>query len=199
VHRLALCSALAAPASEADLAGAQGRGEAVDIGALFDAHALFLVRVVERLTGSGSLAEDLVQEVFVVAHRRRAELHDGDDVRGWLYRVALNQVRHHRRASGRRLSLLSRFARDAEVVREVPSAPGADRERAELAARVRRCIARLPLAQREVLVLYELEELPGAAVAELLGVPENTIWTRLHRARERFRKLWRTSERGGSR
>jgi RNA polymerase sigma-70 factor (ECF subfamily) len=46
----------------------------------------------------------------------------------------------------------------------------------------------LPVEQREVFVLYELEEQGGAAIAELLGIPLGTVWTRLRAARERFKK-----------
>ena len=49
----------------------------------------------------------------------------------------------------------------------------------------------LPFKQREVVVLYELEELEGAAIAELLGIPINTVWTRLHHGRKNFEQLMR--------
>ena len=51
-------------------------------------------------------------------------------------------------------------------------------------------VEKLPLKQREVFVLFELEEMEGKQIAELLSIPENTVWTRLHHARARFRKLW---------
>ena len=51
-------------------------------------------------------------------------------------------------------------------------------------------IAKLPPKQREVFVLYELEGLEGRAIAEMVGAPTNTVWTRLHHARKRFATLW---------
>src|SRR5688500_588190 len=87
----------AKPASEAG---------AVDVGQLFVAHAPFLLRVVERLTGSGAHVEDIVQDVFIVAHRRRHELRAGDEVRGWLYRVASRSAQRHRRTMWRLFRLV---------------------------------------------------------------------------------------------
>lgn len=174
-----------APAPRADTE------EAVDVGALFDAHAAFLVRVAERLTGSASLAEDVVQEAFIVACRRREILREGSDLRAWLYRVVRNVVRQHRRTKARRLAFLDRFGAEPrwpEAGGHDPEQIIADREHGRL---IRAAITDLPLKQREVFVLYELEELSGREIAELLSVGENTVWSRLRLARKRFESACR--------
>jgi RNA polymerase sigma-70 factor (ECF subfamily) len=165
---------------------------AVDVGALFDAHAPFLLRVVTRLTGGGDQVEDLVQEVFLVAHGRRHELSSHPEPRAWLYRVAVNLVRHHHRSFARRRALVQAAAREVPESTPGPLDQAQRREHAEL---IRACVAELPLEQREAFVLYELECLEGRAIAELLGVPENTVWSRLHHARKRFRELWTRRQR----
>ena len=55
---------------------------------------------------------------------------------------------------------------------------------------IRECLLELPLNQREVFVLYELEELGGAAIASIVGISVNTVWSRLRLARKRFRSVW---------
>ena len=189
---------MARSAATAATPGPLGAGEGgvaaagVDVGRLFDAHAPFLLRVVARLTGAGDHVEDLVQEVFLTAHRRRGELDPGTDLRGWLYRVAVNLVQHHRRSFARRRALQDKA--QAQVPEEGPAGPDTLAARREQALRIRACLERLPLKQREVFVLFELEELEGRQISELLDIPENTVWSRLHHARERFRRLWPTVE-----
>lgn len=161
--------------------------ERLDVGALFDAHAPFLLRVVERLTGAGPHVEDLVQEVFIVLHRRHAELDPGGDVRGWLYRVATHLIHRHKRTIARRLRLADELGQQHG---ESADSPELTAGRIQTAQRVRDCVHELPMKQREVFVLFELEQLDGPAIASLLGIPEGTVWTRLHAGRKRFRKLW---------
>lgn len=172
----------------------------LDVAALFDAHAPFLLRTVQRLSGAGPHVEDIVQEVFLVAHRRRQEIQGGDDVRGWLYRVAQNLVRHHGRAIARQRRLQSKYL---EQHREPAMADAADatQARRDQADLVHRCVATLPLKLREVFVLYELEALSAVEIARLIGIPENTARSRLRLARERFRSAWAdaTTSHGGAR
>jgi RNA polymerase sigma-70 factor (ECF subfamily) len=160
----------------------------VDIGALFDAHAEYLCRVVHRLTGSRAVAEDLVQEVFITAHRRRADLQPGTNLRAWLYRVAVNMVRHRRRGTARFLSFVDRYKSEPEPL--PVDRPDLDIERMQRGRMIRACTMRMSPKLREVFVLYELEELEGAEIAEILGISVNTVWSRLRLARQRFRKEW---------
>ena len=160
----------------------------LDIGDLFDAHAPYLLRVAERLTGSAATAEDIIQEVFLVAWRRRAELSDDGQLRGWLYQVVVNQVRHHQRASARLHRFLTEYPPPS-----VEQTPEGTLHRRQQAKQIRRCVLRLPMPQREVFVLYELEELEGAAIAEILNIPLSTVWSRLRLARARFQRTWERS------
>lgn len=173
----------------------------VDIGRLFDEHAPFLLRVAERLTGSGAHVEDVVQEVFLIAHRKQAVLADHPDPRAWLYRTTANVVQHHRRSIARRLRLASAVA--DEPVRQDADRPDRLADRRQQAERIRECTEKLPIKQREVFVLFELESMEGTEIAAMLDIPENTVWSRLHHARKGFRKAWERaasrSQPGGSR
>ena len=163
-------------------------GRDVDVGALFGDHAPFLLRTVERLTGSGDRAEDVVQRVFLIAYEKRETLKDPDDIRGWLYRVMVNVLRHDRRSFARRRRLADRIEeRSVPAEQRLPEDEVARRERG---ARVRATVAKMPFKLREVFVLYELEEVAGKDIAKLLEIPESTVWSRLRLGREKFRKLW---------
>lgn len=164
--------------------------EALDVARLFDAHAAYLRRVVHRLTGSQEMAEDVVQEVFVLAYRRRQELEDRQGIRTWLYRAAVNHVRHRRRSFARYQSLLDRYKGHAYLGMKATPEPFELTQRSERGAMIRACVAELSAKQREVFVLYELEGLDGSEISDILGIPLNTVWSRLRLARAAFRKKW---------
>jgi RNA polymerase sigma-70 factor (ECF subfamily) len=158
--------------------------EVRDMDALYAAHAPFVANVLQRLTGPGPHVDDLLQETFIVAFRKQAQFSGECSPRTWLYAIASRlSMRHHR--SQRRFGLFFRRLA-AEPVAEPAGRPDADLERKQNAALVHQVLARLPFKQREVFVLFELEELEGAEVADLLGIPVGTVWTRLHHARKKF-------------
>lgn len=161
----------------------------VDVGELYQQHATFLLRTVERLTGAGTHVEDIVQEAFLVAHSKRHQLPPNTDWRRWLYGVAANLVHHHQRSYARR----NRLAEAVHAQQLLPVMPHPDEEldKRRQARFIRQVVLTLPLKEREVFVLYELECMEGKDVAVLLGVPENTVWTRLRRARESFQHACR--------
>jgi len=173
----------AVPATEMGIDAAEG----VDVGVLFDAHAPFLARVVERLSGAGAHVEDIVQETFVVAHRRRQHLASIENLRGWLYRTAANLVRHHHRGAQRRTQLSQRYQTEA---RELADDPAEVAQRRATALLVRSCVAELSDKLREVMVLYEFEGLAGREIAAMLELPEKTVWSRLRLARKQFERLF---------
>lgn len=169
--------------------GGSGAPSELDIGRLFDAHAPYLCRVVHRLTGSRETAEDVVQEVFLLAYNRRSELEDRTGIRTWLYRAAVNHVRHRRRSFSRYQGLMDRY-------QQHPGLKDKEEGPDEVASRVQRgrimqeCVAQLSDKLREVFVLYELEELEGNEIAAILDLPVNTVWSRLRLARAAFRAEW---------
>lgn len=167
---------------------ASGRAP-LDLGRLFDAHAPYLVRVLHRLTGSRETAEDIVQEVFLLAYNRRNELEDRTGIRTWLYRAALNHVRHRRRSFARYQGLLDRYQAHPGNKGQADG-PDEEASRVERGRLVQACVLTLSPKLREVFVLYELEELEGTEIAQILDLPVNTVWSRLRLARAAFRQEW---------
>ena len=122
-----------------------------------------------------------------MAHRRREELVDQPGIRTWLYRVAVNLVRRQSRSHSRYDNVLGHYAQQQNAR---PAGPQAVVERAERGKLVHACVQKLSEKQREVFVLYELEELEGRDIAEILDLPLNTVWSRLRLARDAFRQIW---------
>src|SRR5262245_26719821 len=107
----------------------------LDIVQLFDEHAAFLLRALLRLAPSRADAEDVLQDVFLVAHQRRSVVATHDNPRAWLYRVARNVVRHKRRTFARRARLQTALAKsppgDSTSSESVPDVALARSERVE--------------------------------------------------------------------
>jgi RNA polymerase sigma-70 factor (ECF subfamily) len=150
----------------------------------------FVWRTARGLGARPASLEDVVQEIFVVVHRRLSEFEGRSTVRTWLSRIVVNVVRHHRR------SLMRKSPH--ELSREEPADPDALPTKArgpyETAALsegtrlVQRLLETLGDEKREVLVLAEIEELTVPEIAEALGLKVNTVYSRLRLARLAFDK-----------
>ena len=125
-------------------------------------------------------ADDLAQEAMTKALARNAQLRDVAALEGWLFSILNNCWRDHLR--GRR-----EFA-DVDELDEVilTNEPGPERLYAsrQTTTRVRNAIAMLPMAQRQVITLVDIEECSYAEVAHILQVPVGTVMSRLSRARQ---------------
>ena len=178
-----------------EAAGAVGDGvRPPDLERLFDAHAKGMCRFVHRLTGSRERAEDVVQRVFEMAHRKRNELVDGPGMKRWLYSAARHQALHEVRGRLRHEARVEQFG---HAPSGVPSTPDQTLEQLRQARRIEQCILAIPDAYREVFVLFEFERWSQAEIAEMLGIAPNTVATRHHRAKDAFRQAfgaWRSDE-----
>lgn len=149
---------------------------------LYVAHASELRQAAARLAGRDLDPDDLLQEVFMVALRKANDALAADAPKAWLYGVAVKVA-----ASRRRTAKVRRFFGFDEVG-EVASADSSSRtlEQRDASKRVEQVLSRLSDKKREVLVLYELQGLPGEEIAAALQVPLKTVWTRLFHARRDF-------------
>ncbi len=149
---------------------------------LFDERFGSLYRYLDRLSGDPDLADDLAQEAFVRLHRRR-EI--PNDARAWLVAVASNLFRDERRRTRRRQNLLARQPADL-TLGSPPSSPDDDVERGDRRTLVRQALDRMPLRDREMLLLRH-EGYSYREIANALGVAETGVGTMLIRATEAFR------------
>jgi RNA polymerase sigma factor (sigma-70 family) len=169
--------------SDAELLGAVAAGDLAALGALFDRHEPGLRRYFCRVGQPGADVDDLVQATFLEI-TRAAPRFDGERAgRAWIYGVASIMLRRHRkllRLARERISAWAGFTERAGTPAELF-------ERDEAARRFERAFHALSEKKREVFVLVALEGLSGEEAAQALGVPINTVWTRLHHARLELR------------
>ena len=145
-----------------------------------------LLAVVEPYASGPVEAEDLLQEVWVRAHRNALARAPDVPVHAWLIVIALNVGRDHQRRTRRRERLRKMWGWLAA------SSPPAPPELREIHPRSRLwvSVARLPELQRQVLILRIVEEMSTAEVARALARAEGTIKVSLFRALETLRREW---------
>ena len=160
----------------------------LDARALFLAHAPFVASFLLRLGAPSSEIDDLVQEVFLVAHRRGGYVPGAAQPRTWLAAIALRVARAARRARGRSLEGTDELALEAAAGAHDPARAV---ELRQSLVRVQRALGALDLDHRAAFVLYELDGEPCESIAASLGVPIGTIYSRLHHARRRFLDAYR--------
>lgn len=130
-----------------------------------------------------ALADDLTQEALAKALAHAHQLRDPDRLRPWLYGILANCWRDHLRKL--------RPTEDIDTIEEhwlaADGGPEHQASQSQLASLVRAAIARLPVGQREVMALVDLEECSYAEVATILSIPIGTVMSRLCRARASLR------------
>ncbi|WP_408629916.1 RNA polymerase sigma factor [Amycolatopsis aidingensis] len=142
-----------------------------------------------RLTGSADVAEDLASITFLTAWRKRAQVvlvHDS--ALPWLFTIAGNAARDERRSTARRDRLVRRM-RSGVAVPDHAEAVASQMDDQDRGRRLAEAVGRLPAAQRRVVELCLLGELPQSEVAAVLGVTEMTVRSNLARARARLRTM----------
>lgn len=128
--------------------------------------------------------DDLLQEVFVVVHRRLAQF-DGDNLAGWLYRITQRQVRDHRRLRWVRKMLRRSVPVSPRLESPAPT-PLAALETREKQQLLSRLLMRLSEPLRVTFMLFEVDGYSGEEIAKLQRVSLNTVRSRIHRARKRL-------------
>ncbi len=161
-----------------------------------------LVAFILRFTDNQEDALDLAQETFVRVYDRRHRYEPSAKFSTWLYSIAMNLCRNHARWRGRHptISLHSRGEEnDASLETTLPAladTPADSAERSDLASAVREHIHNLPRDLRNVVLLFEYQELGYGEIAVTLACSPKAVETRLYRARkllkERLSRWWFT-------
>jgi RNA polymerase sigma-70 factor (ECF subfamily) len=140
-------------------------------------------RWIRALGGPEADRDDLAQDVFLIVHRCLPAF-DGENLPGWLYQITRRRVRDFRQLRWFRLFLTGARADDSLVSpAENPEAALRKREEERILIRL---LSKLPEAQRAAFVLFEIEGYSGEEIARLQIVPLNTVWARIHKAREKL-------------
>lgn len=142
-------------------------------------------RWVGALGASEADREDLVQDVFIVAHRRLASF-DGGNLAGWLYQIARRKVRDYRSLAWVKHFFAASRMPVAEGTLQTLTSPLDELETREKAALLQELLGTLNLEQRAAFVLFEIEGLSGEHIARLQAVPINTVWARIYKARRKL-------------
>ena len=176
-------------------------GDEVAFESLVRRHERRVFGLVLRMLGSREEAEDVAQEVFLSLHRKGRRFRKEARFSTFVYRVAVNAALNRLRSLRRRRARLQGLAERQETGADLPYAPRGPEDsllRDELRARLQREILVLGEALRAPLVLHDVEGLPYAEIASILGVAEGTVKSRIHRARRALRRqLGNLSGHGG--
>jgi RNA polymerase sigma-70 factor, ECF subfamily len=171
-----------------------GAASAIDSEALFRLYAGFVASFLYRQGARGADIEDLVQEVFLTAHRRGGYRPGAASPTTFLAHIALEANLKRRRGDGR----WQRSHTDEATVATVGAAP-ADPAQAfaarESARRLQAVLDRIEPGQRAVFVLFEIEGESCDSIAAGLELPVGTVHSRLHAARKAFREAVARGER----
>jgi len=152
---------------------------------LFARHNVRVFRFVLRFMGDESVAEDLVSEVFFDVWRQADRFESRSQVSTWLMAIARNKA----------LSVLRRRTTEeldeevAEFIEDPADNPEVTMQKTQRSAILQNCLAQLSPAHREIVDLVYYHEKTIDEVAEIIGVPQNTVKTRMFYARKRIAEL----------
>jgi RNA polymerase sigma-70 factor (ECF subfamily) len=158
--------------------------------ARLEQHRPSLFRLAYAWSHDRALADDLAQEALAKGLEHADQLRDMERLRSWLFGILANCWRDHLRALRPNVDIDSLDEECLPVCQETPDVAYG---RAQTVALIRGAIARLPVGQRQVVTLIDLEELSYAEVAAILAIPIGTVMSRLCRARIALRdQLWQS-------
>jgi RNA polymerase sigma-70 factor (ECF subfamily) len=157
---------------------------------IYESMVQYVWNVVCRMGVSRSDADDVVQEVFVIVHRRLDGFEGRAHMKTWVFKIAVHVVQHyfrtHARKPGDRAS-----AKGTEIhslIERQESGPAAEVERLERLRTLDRLLDQLDESKRAVFVLAEIEQLTLSEIAEIVESNSNTVASRLRAARQAFEK-----------
>lgn len=167
-------------------AGARTFSSRPDFDSIYREYFQFVWRGLRRLGLEHAVAEDAIQEVFIVVHRRLQSFEGRSSLRTWIYGITLWVAREHRKkfAKHERLDPLEDQFEDSK--NPSPDAIVAQKEAIRLLDRL---LDELDDEKREVLVFSDMEQLSAPEIAEIMKLNLNTVYSRLRAARAAFEQV----------
>ncbi len=181
-------AAAGAPSSRAADMALVARCRQGDLGAfeeIYRAHSGKLFSIACRMLGNPADAEDLLQEIFLSAHRKLDGFRGDSALGTWLYRLATNHCLDYLRSRAARTSQVTDALDDEQGIFEAGRRGLAEQTVTKMD--LERAMARLPEGCRAAFVLHDVEGLEHQEVAEALGIAEGTSKSQVHKARMRLR------------
>ena len=166
-----------------ELAGRIRAGDGTAFEELYRTHATRLYNLAIRMAGGASDADDLLQDIFLLAYRKLGSYRGESSLGTWLYRLAMNHCLDVLR------NRQTRMGRLTDSMDEPEAAPVAAPPVLSAVGRIdlERAIAALPPACRAAFLLHDVEGFGHQEVADILGVSEGTSKSQVHKARLRIR------------
>lgn len=155
----------------------------LDVRSVHHEHAEFVWLTLQRLGVRDADIEDVLQEVFVVVHKRLHTFDASARMSTWLFGICLRVAASYRRRAHRRRETVSDLSGDAACAGPSPEEAAAT---LQARGRLRAILDGMDLDKRAIFVMYELDELSCDAIAEVLSIPVGTVHSRLHAARKAF-------------
>jgi RNA polymerase sigma-70 factor (ECF subfamily) len=171
------------PVWTGDAEASERRSESPAIDAIYDAHFRYVWRCLRSLGVNDAALDDAVQDVFIVVQRKLSSFEGRSELATWLYGIALRVARRYRARA--RAEMAPRAELDAV---DVPDGVDAESqlEHSERLVLARRALDALDDEKREVFVLSQVEQMSAPEIAAIVGVPVNTVYSRLRAARAAF-------------
>jgi RNA polymerase sigma-70 factor (ECF subfamily) len=186
-HPTPMMLALACPS---DLQGSHWAGQVPramaaepDVVEIYEQHFDFAWRSLRRLGVLPDDLEDAVQDVFFVVHRRLSDFEYRSTIKSWIFGIAIRVAKIYRNQAARRRR---QVAAEAAVLVCSRDNPEQARGHLQAAEQVQQLLDQLDDDQRAVFILAELEQLSAPEMAAALGIPQNTVYSRLRLARAAF-------------
>ena len=174
-------------AADLELAARCRAGDAGAFEELYRQHARRLFGLVVRMIGSVEDAEDLLQEVFLQAHRKLSGFRGDSALGTWLYRLTMNHCLDHLRARQVRMNRVTESLDEDGV--EEPIAPAPVVPAAVNRLDLERAINMLPAGARAAFLLHDVEGFEHREIAQILGISEGTSKSQVHKARMKLRTM----------
>lgn len=159
--------------------------DAQELPALIRQHTAQLLGVVRAFATDDTEAEDLLQDVWMIAAYKRHVRPHTMPIGAWLHVIALNCGRAHQRRARRRRWLLGLWSADLPAMVTAAATPSVAQELRKAA--LWRAVAELPALQRQAVLLRVVEDRSTRETAECLGLAEGTVKASLHRALKKLR------------
>ena len=171
--------------ADAELVRSCRAGDMTAWRSLYERYAPLVHRFASALGVPTDEREDAAQDIFIAVYRSLKHFRGEAQLSTWIYRIA---ARHAIRLGRRRRT---RETMRLTMLKEKPTVLVDPSERSTQIATLDRMLAKLPQKKRTVLVLFEIEGLSAKEISDVVGCPENTVWSRLHHARSEMVKAAR--------